>query len=163
MVVYFKARANLSYCPAKTPIKIGQKCLENNGKSTLLVHCLYQMSPFNHKRSASSLASPKFYVAKKLAIIRQVLLLTLRLSKPVKHYDVLFEWPKRTRVSLTTKEKKDLAINFLSLPLTRTCDHPHPNTFPQNFISIFISELFKFSGLRENVLTLLYCYVIKFA
>jgi hypothetical protein len=31
---------------------------------TLLVHCLYQMMPLNHKRTTSSLAPPTFYVAK---------------------------------------------------------------------------------------------------
>ncbi len=39
-----------------------------NGNPTLLVHCLYQMSPRNHKRTTSSLAPLIFYVAKKLAI-----------------------------------------------------------------------------------------------
>jgi len=37
---------------------------------TLLVHCLYKMLPLNHKRTASSLAPPIFYVAKNSAIKR---------------------------------------------------------------------------------------------
>ncbi len=37
-----------------------------NGEPTLLVHCLYQKSPLNHKRTRSSLASPIFCVANKL-------------------------------------------------------------------------------------------------
>ncbi len=41
-----------------------------NGELTLLVHCLFQMLPLNHKRTTSSLAPP-FFVAKKLAIKRQ--------------------------------------------------------------------------------------------
>ncbi len=36
-----------------------------NEEPTLLVHCLYQMSPLNHKRTTSSLAPPIFYAAKK--------------------------------------------------------------------------------------------------
>ncbi len=35
-----------------------------NGEPTLLVHCLYQMSPLNRKKTTSSLAPPIFYVAK---------------------------------------------------------------------------------------------------
>jgi hypothetical protein len=35
-----------------------------NGEPTLLVHCLYQMSPLNHKRTTSSLAAPIICVAK---------------------------------------------------------------------------------------------------
>jgi len=35
-----------------------------NGEPTLLVHCLYQLLPLNHKRTTSSLAPPIFYVAK---------------------------------------------------------------------------------------------------
>ncbi len=35
-----------------------------NGKPTLLVHCLYKMSPLNCKRTTSSLAPPTLYVAK---------------------------------------------------------------------------------------------------
>ncbi len=46
------------------------KVLLINGEPTLLVHCLYQMSPLNHKRTTSSLAPPIFYVAKKLSIKR---------------------------------------------------------------------------------------------
>ncbi len=34
------------------------------GKSTLLVHCLYQMSPLNHKRTTSSIAPSVFNVVK---------------------------------------------------------------------------------------------------
>jgi hypothetical protein len=41
-----------------------------NGKSTLLVHCLYKMSTLNYKRTTSSLAPPIIYVAKNLAIER---------------------------------------------------------------------------------------------
>ncbi len=44
---------------------------QKNGEATLLVHCLYQMSPLNHRRTTSSLAPPIFYVAKKSAIKRQ--------------------------------------------------------------------------------------------
>ncbi len=36
------------------------------GSQRFLVHCLYLMSPLNHKRTTSSLAPPIFYVAKKL-------------------------------------------------------------------------------------------------
>jgi len=39
-----------------------------NGEPTLLVLCLYQMLPLNHKRTTSSLAPPIFYVAKNSAI-----------------------------------------------------------------------------------------------
>jgi len=39
-----------------------------NGEPTLLVHCLYQMSPLNHKRATSSLAPPIICVAKKCVI-----------------------------------------------------------------------------------------------
>ena len=42
-----------------------------NGDPTLLVHCLYQMLPLNHKRTTSSLEPPIFYVAKYSAIKRQ--------------------------------------------------------------------------------------------
>ncbi len=45
-------------------------CLVNK-EPTLLVHCLYQMSSLNHKRTTSSLAPPIFYVAKNSAIKRQ--------------------------------------------------------------------------------------------
>jgi len=38
-----------------------------NGDPTLLVHCLYQMSPLNHIRTTSSLVTPIFYVAKNYA------------------------------------------------------------------------------------------------
>jgi hypothetical protein len=37
----------------------------HNGKPALLVHCLNQMPPLNHKRTKSSLAPPISYVAKK--------------------------------------------------------------------------------------------------
>jgi len=39
-----------------------------NGKPPTLVHCLYQMSPLNHKRIASSLAPAIFHVTKKMTI-----------------------------------------------------------------------------------------------
>ncbi len=35
-----------------------------NGEPNLLVKCLFQMSPLNHKRATISLAPPIFYVAK---------------------------------------------------------------------------------------------------
>ncbi len=37
-----------------------------NGEPTLLVHCLYQMLPLNHKRTTSSLAPPIICVPKKI-------------------------------------------------------------------------------------------------
>ena len=40
----------------------------SNGEPTLLVHCLYHMSPLNHKRTTSSLAPPICYVAKILQL-----------------------------------------------------------------------------------------------
>ncbi len=41
-----------------------------NEEPTLLVHCLFQISPLNHKRTTSSLAPPIIYVAKNSAIKR---------------------------------------------------------------------------------------------
>jgi len=41
-----------------------------NGEPSLLVQCLYLMSPLNHKRTTSSLVPPIICVAKKLAIKR---------------------------------------------------------------------------------------------
>jgi len=32
-----------------------------NGKPTLILHCLYQMSPLNHKRTSSSLPLPTYF------------------------------------------------------------------------------------------------------
>ncbi len=45
---------------------------EQEWQHTLLIHCLYYMSPFNHERTTSSTASSIFYVAKKLAIKRKM-------------------------------------------------------------------------------------------
>ncbi len=55
----------------KTRVNAGvTKSQGGNGEMTLLVHCLYKMLPLNHKRTASSLAPPIFYVAKNSAIKR---------------------------------------------------------------------------------------------
>jgi hypothetical protein len=43
---------------------------QSNGKPTLLVHCLCQMLPLNHKKTTSSLVPPIIRVAKKRTIKR---------------------------------------------------------------------------------------------
>jgi len=47
-----------------------KELFQYNGEPTLLVHCLYQMSPLNHKRTTSSLVPLIIYVAKNSAIKR---------------------------------------------------------------------------------------------
>ncbi len=53
---------------SETVIKNSAVWLMFKGKTTLSLQCLYQMSPLNHKRTASSLVQPRFYIAKKSAI-----------------------------------------------------------------------------------------------
>jgi len=53
------------------PIGNAQTRFLSNGEPTLLVHCLYYMSPLNPKKTASFLMLPLFYVAKKSVIKRK--------------------------------------------------------------------------------------------
>ncbi len=49
--------------------QLPNKCKDScNWEPTLLVHCLYQMSPLNQKRTTSTLAPPISYLMKHLAI-----------------------------------------------------------------------------------------------
>ncbi len=52
------------FCSVGRRLKVNIKF--GNRKPTLLVHCLYQMLPLNHKKTTSSLAPPIICVAKKI-------------------------------------------------------------------------------------------------
>jgi len=55
--MYYSKHKNANY--KKIEFQFSAKTLFN-GKSTLLVHCLYQMSPLNHKMTSSSFVPPIF-------------------------------------------------------------------------------------------------------